>query len=133
METRRIRRRKQRHMRRIFIVMTSIGALGLGVGLALPRNITASALLLAAAVLSLATIGARAEALAPSHGLNRVVRLSTISAISAALDSFRSRIVGTAHALRHRAALQPAGSAHDLEQRGDEFARQVDLPAMPEP
>src|SRR6478672_1396868 len=100
METRRIRRLKQRHLHRVVLVMTSIGVLGLGVGLALPRSITASVVLLAVAVLCLGTIGARADVLAPSHGLNRVVRLSTTSAISTAFDSFRSRIVGTAATLR---------------------------------
>jgi hypothetical protein len=127
METRRIRRRKQRHLHRILAVMASIGALGLGVGLALPRSTTASVLLLAMALLGLASIGARAEFVAPSHGLTRVVRLPTTTAISAAFDSFRSKIVGTVHTIQHRAALQSAGSALDREQGADELVRRVDV------
>jgi hypothetical protein len=132
METRRIRRLKQRHLRRVVLVMASVGAVGLGIGLALPRSTMASVLLLAAAVSSLATIGARADSLAPGHGLNRVVRLSPSSAISTAFDSFRSRIAGTAHTIRERLSLQLAGSAQDLEQLADELAPPTDLQTMPD-
>jgi hypothetical protein len=132
METRRIRRLKQRHVRRVVLGMTSIGALGLAVGLALPRSITASVVLLAVAVVSLAAVGARADSLAPIHGLDGVGRLSTVSAISTAFDSFRSRIVGTARTIRERVSLQLAGSADDLEQGADELARPIDPLTMPE-
>jgi hypothetical protein len=139
METRRIRRLQQRRVRRVLVVMMSIGALGLGVGLALPRSATLSVLLLALAVASLVTIGVRAEAVAPSHGLTRVVRLPTASAISATLDSFRSRVVGTVDSLRHRAVPRRAAALHDGDVDG--YAREVDLrttpdtavTAMPEP
>jgi hypothetical protein len=132
METRRIRRLKQRHLRRVLVVMTSIGALGLGVGLALPRSTVGSELLLAVALVSLATIGLRAESLAPSHGLNRVVRLSAPSAISTALDSFRSKMVGTANAIRHRALPPPTGAADDLAYGADELVRPVDMHTVPQ-
>jgi hypothetical protein len=132
METRRIRRLKQRHLRRVVLVMTSIGALGLGIGLALPRSITASVVLLAVAVVCLGAIGARADFVAPSHGLNRVVRLSTASAISTTFDSFRSRIVGTARTIRERVSLQLPGSARDLEQGADESAPPNDPPTVPD-
>jgi hypothetical protein len=122
METRRIRRVNQRHRRRVVLVTASIGALGLGVGLVLPRSTAASVVLLAVAALCLGAIGARAEFRAPSHGLNRVVRLSTRSATSAAVDSFRSRIIGSARTIRARVSLQLAGSAPELEQGADEFA-----------
>jgi hypothetical protein len=132
METRRIRRLKQRHLRRVVLVMTSVGAVGLGVGLALPRSTTASVLLLAVAVSSLATIGARADSLAPGHGLNRVVRLSPTSAVSTAFDSFRSRIVGTVHIIRERVSLQLAGSAQDLEPVADAPAQPIDVQTIPD-
>jgi hypothetical protein len=114
------------------MVMTSIGALGLGVGLALPRSTTASAFVVAVAVLSLATIGVRAESRAPGHGLHHVVRLSAPSAISTALDSFRSKIVGTALAVRHRVLPEPAGTADGFAYGADEFVRPVDMHAMPQ-
>jgi hypothetical protein len=114
------------------MVMTSIGALGLGVGLALPRSTTASALLLAVAVLSLATIGVRAEFLAPSHGLDRVVRLSTSSAVSTAIDSFWSKMVGTAKAIRHRALPPPTSVGDDRAYGAEEFVRPMDMHTMPQ-
>jgi hypothetical protein len=126
METRRIRRLQQRRLRRVLVVMLSIGALGLGVGLALPRSATFSVLLLAVAVSSLVTIGVRADAVAPSHGLTRVVRLPTASAISATLESFRSRIVGTVDSLRHRGAPRRAVAVHGHADAEDD-ARQLDL------
>jgi hypothetical protein len=57
METRRTLRAKHRRARRVMVVSSSIAVLGLGLGLALPRSATASGLLLAMAVLSLATVG----------------------------------------------------------------------------
>jgi hypothetical protein len=140
METRRIRRLQQRRVRRVLVVMMSVAALGLGVGLALPRSATLSVLLLALAVASLVTIGVRAEAVAPSHGLTRVVRLPTASAISATLDSFRSRIVGTVDSLRHRGAPRRAVAVHgradaedDARQLGLRTARDTAVDARPDP
>jgi hypothetical protein len=132
METRRIRRLQQRRLRRVLVVMMSIGALGLGVGLALPRSATFSVLLLALAIPSLVTIGVRAEAAAPSHGLTRVVRLPTSSAVSATLDSFRSRIVGTVESLLHRAVPQRAAAVHEHDGDAQDYARQVDLRTAPD-
>src|SRR6476660_1239214 len=103
METRRIRRLAQRRMRRTVLVVTSIGLLGLGVGLALPRSAPLSALLVVVAVVSLVAVTSRTDARAPSHSLHGVVRLPTTAALSATLDSYRARVVGTTHALRQRA------------------------------
>jgi hypothetical protein len=111
------------------LVMTSIGALGLGIGLALPRSTTAAVALLAVAVLSLATVGARADALAPSHGLNRVVRLSTTSAVSTGFDSCWSRIAGSARTLRERVSARLVGSPPELE---DDVAVAMDQRATAE-
>src|SRR6266542_3364924 len=127
METRRIRRLQQRRVRRVAVVMSSIGALGLGVGLALPRSATASVLLLAVALASLITIGVRVDARVPSHSMTRVVWLPTAAAVSATLASFRSRIIGTAYAIRERVQPQAAADAHDREEDPDESVRRVDL------
>jgi hypothetical protein len=86
--------------------------------------------LLAVAVVSLAAIGARADSRAPIHGLDGVGRLSTVSAISTAFDSFRSRIVGTARTIRERVSLQLASSADDLDS-ADELGP-IDPLTMPE-
>jgi hypothetical protein len=132
METRRIRRLKQRHLRRVVLVMTSIAALGLGVGLALPRSTVASALLLAVSGAILVTIGASADFVAPSHGINWVVRLSPVSAISTAFDSFRSRVLGTSRTVRERVSRRMVGSARDLDRGTGEFAGPVDLLTLPD-
>jgi hypothetical protein len=135
METRRIRRLEQRRLRRILVVMTSIGMLGLGLGLALPRSTPASALLLVVAVLSLVAITARADSVAPSHGLKGVIRLPTTAAISTSLESFRARVVGTTHAIRPirpRAPQRSSGSANVVEHGPDEFVRPVDVNTMPD-
>ena len=98
METRRVRRLEQRHVRHVVAVVASIGALGLGVGMTMPRNTIVAAVVLAAAAVSLTIMWARAEHRAPSRGLTRVVRLPTKMAVGAALDASRSRITGTARA-----------------------------------
>jgi hypothetical protein len=132
METRRIRRLQQRRVRRLAVVMSSIGALGLGVGLALPRSVTASVFLLAVALASLVTIGVRVGARAPRHSMTQVVRLPTAAAVSATVDSFRSRIIGTARAIRDRVQPQPAAESHDHDETTDESVRRVDLRTTPE-
>src|SRR5256885_1228787 len=99
METRRIRRLDRRRSRRAIVVMIALGAIGVAVGLTLPRSTTASALILAVAVPSLATIALRAESFAPTHGLHHVVRLPMRSAVSATMESFWSRVVGTTRSI----------------------------------
>jgi len=75
MDTRRIRRLERRHSRRIVIATLAFGAIGVAIGLALPRSASASAVVLVAAAATLAVIALRADAVAPSHGLRYVVRL----------------------------------------------------------
>jgi hypothetical protein len=127
METRRIRRLAQRRLRRILMVVASIGLLGLGVGLALPRSAPMSAFLVVVAVVSLVGITARADTRAPSHSLSGVVRLPTTAAISASVESFRARIAGTAHALRRPAPRPLPGVPYVLDYGPDEFVRPVDV------
>jgi hypothetical protein len=98
MDTRRIRRLERRHSRRIITATLAFGAIGIAIGLALPRSATASALVLVAAAATLALIALRADAVAPSHGLRYVVRLPFPEAAATSLDSFRSRLVGSARA-----------------------------------
>src|SRR5690349_15516476 len=121
METRRIRRLAQRRLRRSLMVATSIGLLGLGVGLALPRSAPLAAFLVVVAVVSLVGISARAEMRAPSHSLHGVVRLPTAAAISATLDSYRARVVGTTHALWQRPPEPSPIAPYVLDYGPDEF------------
>ena len=127
METRRIRRLAQRRLRRTVVVVTSIGLLGLGVGLALPRSVPLSALLVVVAVVSLVAVTTRTDALAPSHSLSGVVRLPTTAALSATLDSFRSRIVGTTHGLIERAPQPSPLAPYVLDYGPDEFVRPIEV------
>lgn len=99
MDTRRIRRLERRHSRRIVIATLAFGAIGVAIGLALPRSASASAVVLVAAAATLAVIALRADAVAPSHGLRYVVRLPFPAAVATSLESFRSRLVGSARAL----------------------------------
>ena len=95
METRRIRRLERRRSQRIIATTVALGAVGVAVGLALPRNPTASTLTLVLAVGALAAIALRADSAAPSHGLRHVVRLPIRSAVAASVASLSSRVVGT--------------------------------------
>jgi hypothetical protein len=98
METRRIRRLERRRTRRVALAIIALAGLGLAVGLALPRNQFASALLSGVAIAVLVVIALRDDAIAPTHGLRHVVRLPVQSAVSATLESFWSRFVGTIRA-----------------------------------
>src|SRR5437764_3823114 len=99
METRRIRRLERRRTRRVALTVIALAGLGMALGLALPRNPLASALLSSAAVAVLVVIALRRDAVAPTHGLRHVVRLPVQSAVSATLESLRSRFVGTIRVL----------------------------------
>ena len=98
METRRIRRLERRRTRRVALAIIALAGLGVAIGLALPRNPFASALLSCAAIAVLAVIALRDDAVAPTHGLHHVVRLPMRSALSATVEPFRSRFVGTLRA-----------------------------------
>ena len=87
METRRIRRLERRRSQRIITTALALGAVGVAVGLALPRNPTASALTLVLAAGALAAIALHADSAAPSHGLRHVVRLPIRSAVAASVAS----------------------------------------------
>jgi hypothetical protein len=109
------------------MVVTSIGLLGLGVGLALPRSAPVSALLVVVAVVSLVAITTRTDAFAPSHSLHGVVRLPTAAALSATVDSFRARIISSTHGLRERAPQPSPLAPYVLDYGPDEFVRPVDV------
>src|SRR5438552_18106452 len=94
METRRIRRLERRRTRRVALTIIALAGLGLAIGLALPRNTLASALLSSMAIAVLVMIALRGDEFAPTHGLRHVVRLPMRSAVSATLESFWSRFVG---------------------------------------
>jgi hypothetical protein len=99
METRRIRRLERRRTRRVALAIIALAGLGLAIGLALPRNTLASALLSSMAIAVLVVIALRGDDFAPTHGLRHVVRLPMPSAVSATLESFWSRFVGTVRGL----------------------------------
>jgi hypothetical protein len=99
METRRIRRLERRRTRRVALTISALAGLGLAIGLALPRNPFASALLSSVAIAVLVLVALRGDAVAPTHGLRHVVRLPMHSAVSATLESFWSRFMGTLRAL----------------------------------
>jgi hypothetical protein len=110
METRRIRRLERQRSRRVILGSIALAAIGVAVGLTLPRSTAVSALILAVALPGLASIAVRTESFAPMHGLHRVVRLPVRSAVSATLESWWSRVVGTIRAIwsrTHRVASVP--------------------------
>jgi hypothetical protein len=97
----------------------------MAIGLALPRNTLASALLSSAAVVALVVIALRRDAFAPTHGLRHVVRLPMHSAVSATAESFWARFVGTFRALLgalHRALPRSTPVPLDLDDELDDEA-----------
>jgi hypothetical protein len=102
METRRNRRIKQRRARRTVVAIASIGVLGIAVGLVLPRSTTASALLLAIALVSMVTA---------------VWNASTTTALR---DRFSTNVVAAADSIR--AATQRAFSPMSLDEFDAEFS-----------
>jgi hypothetical protein len=56
-----------------------------------------------------------------------VVRLPTTAALSATLDSFRSRIVGTTHGLIERAPQPSPLAPYVLDYGPDEFVRPIEV------
>src|SRR6476619_3327179 len=99
METRRIRRLARRRVYRNVALACSLAALGLALGMALPRNTIGSLLVFVAAASCALVVVMRDGALAPTHGLRRVIRLPFPTSMSATLESFRSRLVGTLRAV----------------------------------
>jgi hypothetical protein len=117
METRRIRRRARQRSRRVVSSAVALSAVGVAVGLALPRNPVAAGVLLVLAVAALAGIALRTESIAPSHGLHHVVRLPPGDALTATFASGWARCAGTARAvlhLPHRATVVPPDH-HELD------------------
>jgi hypothetical protein len=112
METRRIRRLARRRTYRTVVLASSLAALGCALGLALPRSTLASGLLFVAASCCAAIVVMRDDSRAPTHGLHRAVRLPVRASMSATLESFRSRLVGTLRALLPRGR-SPAALALD--------------------
>ncbi len=104
METRRIRRDERRRTRRNALVGASVAVIGIAVGTALPRSPAASVALLGAAACCLAVLAISNPAVAPLHGLHRVVRLPLRVSVAVSLESLASRCIGTAHAIVGRRA-----------------------------
>jgi hypothetical protein len=102
METRRIRRLARRRVYRNVALACSLAALGLALGMALPRSTTGSLLVFVAAACCALIVVMRDGALAPTHGLHRVLRLPLRTSVSATLESFWSRVVGTLGAVMAR-------------------------------
>src|SRR5436305_13370165 len=101
METRRTRRIKQRHARRVIAIMMSIGGLGFGLGLALPRSTTAGIVVLVGAVATLVTLrfqGVVRAAITDNERAHAVSSTFVSSAATEALEWLRSRMVPTPHA-----------------------------------
>jgi hypothetical protein len=117
METRRIRRLERRRLRRIVALCLSIAVIGVAVGMTLPQSTTASVVLLGAAVGCLVVLVVRGDAMAPLHGLRRVVRLPLRRSISATMESVWRRVVGS---LRAWARLRPHPTPLLLDEPDDE-------------
>ncbi len=119
METRRILRLQRRRTHRTAVLAVLCAALGVGVGLLLPRSTAASVVLLASAAVCLAALALHAESFAPLHGLHRVVRLPFLRSISATFASFGARVVGS---LRGLSRLRPSSSSPIVLDELDEDA-----------
>ncbi len=117
METRRIRRLARRRVYRTVALAASLAAFGFALGMALPRNALASGLAFVAAMCCVLVVVMRDDSIAPIHGLHRVIRLPLRQSVSATLDSFWSRIVGTARAVFTRT---PRPAAVALDEPDDE-------------
>jgi len=117
METRRIRRLERRRTHRTVVLAASATVLGVAVGMSLPQSTTVALVLLACAACSSVVVAARADSRAPLHGLRRAVRLPMRTTISATLESFRSRLVGT---LRSVVPRRPAPTPAALDEADDE-------------
>ena len=91
----------------------SLAALGLALGMALPRSTLGSLLVFVAAASCALVVVMRDETLAPTHGLHRVIRLPLRTSVSATLESFWSRVVGTVHAVVVTRAPKPVALALD--------------------
>jgi hypothetical protein len=102
METRRIRRLARRRVYRNVALACSLAALGLALGMALPRSTIGSLLVFVAAASCALIVVLRDGTLAPIHGLHRVIRLPLRTSLSATLESFWSRLVGTLRAVVKR-------------------------------
>ena len=85
-ETRRIRRLARRRMYRNVALACSLAALGLALGMALPRSTLGSLLVFVAAASCALVVVIRDETLAPTHGLHRVIRLPLRTSVSATLE-----------------------------------------------
>src|SRR5215213_2326576 len=117
METRRIRRLERRRVHRITVLYAAVAVIGVAVGVALPQSTTLSVALFAVAACSLVVVAMRGESTAPLHGLHRVVRLPLRTSASATLESFGSRLAGSARAL---VRLDPAPVPVVLDEPDDE-------------
>jgi hypothetical protein len=129
METRRIRRHARRHVYRTVALAISLAAFGLALGMALPRSTVASILIFAAAACCSAVVVAHDDAVAPLHGLHRVIRLPLRSSVSATFESMSSRVVGT---LRGFVALRPEPTPLVIDEPDDEADEWWGTAARPE-
>jgi hypothetical protein len=119
METRRIRRLERRRTYRIVALAMSMAVMCVAIGMALPGSTTTSLVLFALAVCCLGVLAARDDSIAPLHGLHDVVRLPFGTALSASLESFRSRVAGSLRAL---ARYRPRPTPIVLDEADEEAA-----------
>jgi hypothetical protein len=130
METRRTLRAKHRRARRVVVVSSSIAVLGLGLGLALPRSAIASGLLLAIAVLSLATVGLSTSAPRAARDVKPRLQALIPSTSECALINVRRRLprapVGAVEQDDRQALLPARYEAIGIAaQRGDESSERM--------
>lgn len=119
METRRIRRLARRRVYRTIALAASLAAFGFALGMALPQSTLVSGLTFVAALCCVLVVVMRSESVAPIHGLRRPVRLPFHRSVSATLESFWSRIVGTVRDVFTRT---PRPVALALDEPDDEAA-----------
>jgi hypothetical protein len=117
METRRIRRLERRRLRRTAVTATSVALVGVAIGMTLPHSTAASVAVLGVAAGCLVLVAARGDAVAPLHGLRRVVRLPFAPSVSASFESLRSRVAGSVGAV---VRLRPRPTPLVLDEPDDE-------------
>jgi hypothetical protein len=117
METRRIRRLERRRVHRTAVLSTALAALGVALGLALPRSTLGAIVIFAAAGCGALMVMLRDESVASLHGLRRVVRLPLRRSVSATFESFSSRVAGS---LRVVLARRPTPTPQVLDEPEDE-------------
>mgnify|MGYP000873098681 CR=1 FL=1 len=92
-------------------------ATGVAIGMTLPHSTTASVALLGGAAACLVLVAVRRDAVAPLHGLHRIVRLPFGTSVAATFASLWSRVAGSVGAV---AQLRPRPTPLVLDEPDDE-------------